>query len=493
VNRIVLSMATAVVMIGVLAWPQRVLTHGSLTTTVLFDREIVHVLNDHCVMCHNDRGLAFPLETYEQTWLRGQTIRTSVLLRHMPPWPAVSGYGTFANDNGLTLRESQFVISWVEGLGPRNSGKVFLNVANPNAPPPQEIRAFAHTGHWRLGEPDLKRQLPPATIAALQPDSMVTSAVDLGLASERTVRALEYMPGDPRVVRAVVLRTEQTGQWLGTWTPWYGFVKAPDGTAFRMAAGTRIAADTYYRGAAEPVNNRGTIGLFFADARPVHTISDLVLDGAAGAPGRSITAQARLTADTDVWALQPRIGAGLSSIQVSAHGADGSTEVLLYAKDISPEWPTSYVLDKPRRLPRGFTLSVSARFDRDAPAGPLLTISRYEDSSHQRRATPTRSGPLLGRRAAAWRPGALRKLRIPRRRRSQHVRGCEPPVSKSRRFPEGTHPALRRCRIGLWRPGGGIDRCLRSKNVWPSWKVEAGSMAPRLVSCEATCAISAAR
>ena len=52
-----------------IAWPDRVLSHGSITTTVLFDREIVRVLNDHCVMCHMDKGLAFPLETYEQTWL----------------------------------------------------------------------------------------------------------------------------------------------------------------------------------------------------------------------------------------------------------------------------------------------------------------------------------------------------------------------------------------------------------------------------------------
>ena len=39
-----------------------------LTTTVLFDREIVRILDKHCVMCHVEKGPAFPLETYEQTW-----------------------------------------------------------------------------------------------------------------------------------------------------------------------------------------------------------------------------------------------------------------------------------------------------------------------------------------------------------------------------------------------------------------------------------------
>ena len=101
----VLAGAFACVVAAGIAWPDRVLSHGSVTTTVLFDREIVRVLNDHCVMCHMEQGLAFPLETYEQTWVRRQPIRTSVLRRHMPPWAAVPGYGTFANANSLTLRE----------------------------------------------------------------------------------------------------------------------------------------------------------------------------------------------------------------------------------------------------------------------------------------------------------------------------------------------------------------------------------------------------
>jgi len=51
----------------------------------------------------------------------------------MPPWAAIPGYGDFANDNSLTLREVQFMVSWVEGLGPRNAGTVFLNVQDPGA------------------------------------------------------------------------------------------------------------------------------------------------------------------------------------------------------------------------------------------------------------------------------------------------------------------------------------------------------------------------
>src|SRR5262245_41073587 len=206
-------------------------SHETLTTTVLFDREIVRILDRHCVMCHAETSLAFPLETYDKTWVRGRKSRAEVIARHMPPWAAFPGYGQFANDNSLTLRESQFVVSWVEGLGPRNAGKVFLNVQDTGAARPQAIRAHAQTDQWQLGQPDLTRQLPPAVIEAKQPDQVRRVTVDLGLTAERRLRALEFMPGDRRVVRAAFFTLQETGQWLGSWTPWYGFTGLPDGVA----------------------------------------------------------------------------------------------------------------------------------------------------------------------------------------------------------------------------------------------------------------------
>jgi hypothetical protein len=213
-------------------------------------------------MCHGDRSLSFPLSTYEQTWVRGRDIRTQVLRRHMPPWAAVAGYGEFVNDNGLTIRETQFMVSWVEGLGPRNAGRVFLNVARPDAASP-EVRATAHTGHWQLGEPSLSRPLAPTRVDAGATDFVQRTVVDLGLTSERQMRGLEYQPGDRRVVRAASFFIEGTGQWVGSWTPWYGFVKLPDTVATRLPARTRLVAEVHYRGTNEATVDRGTLGLLW--------------------------------------------------------------------------------------------------------------------------------------------------------------------------------------------------------------------------------------
>ena len=78
-NRLVAAGVLACTFGLIVAWPRTVSSHASLTTTVLFDREIVRILNARCVMCHADNGLSFPLVTYEQTWLQGRSMRASVL------------------------------------------------------------------------------------------------------------------------------------------------------------------------------------------------------------------------------------------------------------------------------------------------------------------------------------------------------------------------------------------------------------------------------
>ncbi len=237
-------------------------SHGSLTTTVLFDREIVGLLERRCTSCHNEGGVSFPLSTYEQTWVKRLSMRTEVLRRHMPPWAAVPGYGEFDNDNGLTLREQQFLVSWVEGLGPRNAGNTFLNVS-AGVTAPASVRASARVLDWRLGAPDITRTLESTVPAG--PDSMVRRVtIDLGLTEPRRIGAIEFLPADRRRLRAAVFRVQSTGQWLGSWTPWYGFAKLPQGVAFQLPAGARLSAELHYGAGAEPVTDIGTVGLFLA-------------------------------------------------------------------------------------------------------------------------------------------------------------------------------------------------------------------------------------
>jgi hypothetical protein len=348
------------------------ISHETLTTTVLFDREIVRILNKHCVMCHVQNGPSFPLETYEQTWLQGRNIRANVIARHMPPWAAVPGYGQFVNDNSLTLRETQFMVSWVEGLGPRNSGTVFTNVVDSSGKPRPAVHASADFGHWQVGQPDLTRQFAAETMEPGQGKQIKYSVVDLGLTTSRRIRAVEYMPSDRRVVRAAFFTVQETGQWIGSWTPWCGFSELPDSAAFRLQPGSHIRAEIHYQAATERVVERGTLGLFFANKPAPNAVSDLVLEAKPEASGNRFRAEVRLPADTHTVALRPEITSGVKSVEVSARKLDGGTDVLLFAKDFATDWPTPYIFKEPVLLRRGTLLSVTAY------GGPIkLTVSWY--------------------------------------------------------------------------------------------------------------------
>jgi mono/diheme cytochrome c family protein len=367
--------ACAAALAAAVCWPRSASTHETVNTTVLFDREIVRILNNHCVMCHADKGPAFPLETYEQVWLQKRKVSAAVLSRHMPPWAAVPGYGRFANENIVTLRESQFIVSWMEGLGPRNAGKVFTNTSVSSAVAPQAVKAHADFDVWPLGEPELVRELEAFAVEPARPDGVRRVVIDPGLTSERRVRALEYMPGDRRVVRGASFSIQETGQWIGSWTPWYGYMKLPQSSAFRFPAGAHIVADISYRSASERAVDRGRLGLFFDPEPSSKAVSDLVVT----ATGTSrLRGETTLAAETALLALRPDVVPGISSIEVSARRPDGGTDVLLFAKGPSADWPTPYILAEPMVLRRGTTIAVTAYGSATSLKTTMSTVRSFQ-------------------------------------------------------------------------------------------------------------------
>jgi hypothetical protein len=351
-----------------LAWvvsPGLLLSHNPTTTTVLFNREISAVFQAKCLQCHGAGTMAMSLATYGEARPWAVAIKEEILARRMPPWPAERGYGEFANDIGLTTREIDFLVSWVEGGAPSGAGD----------PPP----AVSHDDHWMLGAPDLvvspARGTPvPAESAA----AFSRAIVDPRLAGERWLRAVDFKPGDRRVVRAAFFSVLPSGQYLGGWTPSSHAAALPEGVAFRLPAGSRLAVDVLYRGTSEAVVDRPSVALYLAKARPAAQARSLVLrpggDRAAAARER-VRARVLLDADTTVAALRPELPPGARSIEVKARRPDGSADVLLWVKQFRQDWQTPYVLRKPIRLPRGSEIEAIAMVEQTTAAARRFSVT----------------------------------------------------------------------------------------------------------------------
>jgi hypothetical protein len=245
---------------------------------------------------------------------------------------------------------------------------VFTNTSDATAPKAQAVRAHAEFGAWHLGPPDLVREIGARTV------------IDLELKSDRSVRAIEYVPRDRRAVRAATFTVQESGQWIGSWTPWHGFVELPKSTSFRLPAGAHLVADIQYAAGSEPVADRGTIGLFFESQPGSKTVSDLVIDakGETRAHGETTIA-----AETTLLALRPDLASGVTSVEVSARTPDGRIDVLLFAKNFQKEWPTPYIFANPVVLRAGATLAVTA-YGGDV----RLTVSRVSSGPSRRTSTP---------------------------------------------------------------------------------------------------------
>jgi len=338
----------------VAAWmlvPRAAYSHNPTTTTVLFNREIAALLQRKCVQCHAEGKMAMPLGTYAQARPWAEAIKEETLARRMPPWPAERGYGTFSNDIGLTPREFEFLISWIDGGVPEGLG---------HAPDFMD-----HGAHWTLGTPDVMVSPPaPAIIEGRSPTTFKRLIIETGLTHDVWVRGFDFKP-DARVTRAAFLSVADTDRYLGGWTPWQSSTELPAGVAFRIPARARIAVDVLYAGTTQAVTDSPTLGLYFASSAQAGAVATSFLRPAtAGTPTSGpVVAELRIPETRSLLSMRPEMQAGGRSLEIKLLRPDGSREVLLWVKQFRQDWQTPYVFAKPITLPAGSLLHATAYFD----------------------------------------------------------------------------------------------------------------------------------
>jgi hypothetical protein len=118
--------------------------HVTISTKITWSKEISRIVYHRCLSCHRDEGKAFSLETYEEARPWAKAIQEEVLMRRMPPWGAVKGFGDFTHDRGLTQEEVNLIAEWAEGGAPEGDKDLL-----PNVP-------------WKFEEPPAPQGLPSA-------------------------------------------------------------------------------------------------------------------------------------------------------------------------------------------------------------------------------------------------------------------------------------------------------------------------------------------
>lgn len=151
---------------------------------VTWDREIAPIIAARCVSCHTAGGRApMSLATYEEARPWARAIREEVLVRRMPQWSVVRGYGDFRNDPSLSAFEIALITAWVDGGAPKTrpagTAASVARVPPLPAPPAAAPEPTPREVTRRCGTSDL----PPGTLVGIRPAARDGTAVKITIAT----------------------------------------------------------------------------------------------------------------------------------------------------------------------------------------------------------------------------------------------------------------------------------------------------------------------
>ena len=161
--------------------------------------DVAQIVYDKCTKCHHTGGVGpFPLMSYAEASPMAAAMAASISTDEMPPWPPNNDYQQYVHDRSLTASEKTTILDWITSGTPEGTPG--------NTPPPP-----VYTGASLLGNGDLEVQIPTYMSKATTSDDYVCFAVPSGLTANRTVRAIEIIPGNPAIVHHALIYVDPNG------------------------------------------------------------------------------------------------------------------------------------------------------------------------------------------------------------------------------------------------------------------------------------------
>ena len=167
---------------------------------ITYNKHIAPLLWKNCAGCHRPGEVGpFSLLSYQDASKRAQFLVDVTASRRMPPWKAEQGYGQFHDARLLSEAEIALIAQWAE------AGAIEGDAADlPSAPKFPE--------GWQLGEPDIVVKMDkPFIVPASGSDVYRCFVLPLELSENRTVAAVEFRPGNPRIVHHAIYYLDSRG------------------------------------------------------------------------------------------------------------------------------------------------------------------------------------------------------------------------------------------------------------------------------------------
>jgi thiol-disulfide isomerase/thioredoxin len=363
--------------------------------SVTYHNRISRILDDRCVSCHRDGGVApFTLTSYEAVKDHRSVMKRVLTKGQMPPWFAAPGHIPFSNDLSINPADKKALLTWLDSAMP---------IGDPrDAPVPRTFNP-----NWVIGEPDLVVSLPkPVKVKAEGSMPYVNIDVDLNLDTDRWVQAVEIRPGVREVVHhALVFAKEPRGErtrprdvddpaeraslawrqgttgrggFFAGYVPGNSHFSYPEGMAKRLPAGAKLHFQLHYTPIGTAVEDQTQLGIIFADGPPEkevynYPISQPRIRIPPGEGNHMESRQITIPGNIHLLSMMPHMHLRGKAFRYElTPPQQQDPTILLDVPAYDFNWQLAYHFVEPYAVRRGSQLKVTGWFDNSAdnPANP---------------------------------------------------------------------------------------------------------------------------
>ncbi len=382
---------------------------------VTYARDIAPILQQRCETCHRPGQVApFSLPHFEEAKSHAEMIVEVTQRRLMPPWiPGPATAHRFIGQRWLSDGELKLIAQWVE------DGCAFGNEAD--LPPTAK-----YADGWQLGTPDLVVKMQePFTVPADGPDLLQNFVLPIKIPEDKLVAAVEFHPGNRRVVHHAVLFLDDKGQArkldaatpepgysnfggpgflpsgaLGGWSVGNTARRLPNDMGRYLKNGSDLVVQVHYHPTGKKEIDQSEVGLYFvnkpvaeslqASAKLVGSIwmANYEMDIPAGEANYKRSTSYTLPKDVIMVGVVPHMHLLGKSMRVTATQPNRDPELLIDIPEWNYNWQDEYYYEHPIRLKAGTKLVVEAIFDNSAsnpsnPSSPPRRVTWGEETTDE--------------------------------------------------------------------------------------------------------------
>lgn len=351
-----------------------------------YSKDVAPILLKNCAGCHRPGEVGpFSLLSFKDAARRADFLADVTAERRMPPWKPEPGFGDFHDDRRLTDAEIKTIADWSEAGAPEGDPK--------DLPPTPKFPEG-----WQLGTPDLVlRASDSFQVPASGDDVYRCFVIPIPIETDRTVAAVEFRPGNAKVVHHALFFLDSTGEGrkkdeaqagpgyasfggpgilptgaLGGWAPGAMPRLLPEGTGKMLRKGSDLVLQVHYHPVGKPESDRSTVGIYFTKTPARKIVGGLAvrsrdIDISPGEKRHHVTAESGpLPVDAQAIGITPHMHYLGKEMKVVAETPDGKTVPLIWIKDWDFNWQGQYQYRSPVKLPKGTVVKLDAYYDNSA-------------------------------------------------------------------------------------------------------------------------------